>query len=96
MFFNGGFFWFLMGILSVVVVAAFRAFARDRGWRIAWWKGLFGIAAYFVFAMSFYAWGTLIGEGEGGAGFRILVLGIVISLALGAGFWKLITAKPAD
>lgn len=96
MFFNSGFFWFLMGIVFVIVAAAFRAFAKDRGWKIAWWKYLFGTVSYAVFVMSFYAWGTLMGENEGSAGFRILVLGLLISIILGAGFWKVIAPKRID
>lgn len=95
MFFNGGFFWFLMGVIFVIVAAAFRALAKDRGWVITWWKAALGVFVYFIFTMSFYAWGTLIGENEGVAGFKLLILGLLISLLLGLGLWKLMIAKGA-
>ena len=93
MFFNSGIFWFLTGILFVVVPAGFRAFARDRGWIVSWWKGTLAIAWYCVFMLSFYAWGTLIGENEGVAGFRILILGLFLALVSGIGLWRLMAMK---
>jgi len=93
MFFNSGIFWFLTGILFVLVAAGFRAFARDRGWILSWWKAALAIAWYGLFMLSFYAWGTLIGENEGVAGFRILILGLCICLVTGIILWKLMAAK---
>jgi hypothetical protein len=89
MFFNSGIFWFLMGILFVLVAAGFRAFARDRGWIISWWKAALAIVWYGLLMLSFYAWGTLAGENEGVAGFRILVLGLFICVVTGIILWKL-------
>jgi hypothetical protein len=37
----------------------------------------------------------LIGENEGGAGFRIFLLGMFISLVLGVGLWRLMQLEPA-
>jgi hypothetical protein len=93
MFFNSSIFWFLMGTIFVSVVAAFRAFAGDRGWVISRWKAALGIFVYIIFTMSFYAWGTLIGENEGIAGFKILLLGLLICLVLGTGLWKWMAPK---
>lgn len=88
MFFNGGFFWFLMGVLFVIVAAAFCALAKDRGWAISGWKAVLGIVAYFLFSMCFYAWGTLIGENEGSAGVKLLLVGLMICAVLGIGLWR--------
>ena len=93
MFFNSGIFWFVMGIIFILVAAGFKAFAEDRGWVVTWWKAALGIVLYGIFSLSFYAWGTLMGENEGSAGFKILILGLVVSLVLGAGFWRLMTLK---
>jgi hypothetical protein len=93
MFFNSGIFWFLMGILFVLAAAGFRAFARDRGWRISWWKAVLAIAWYGLLMLSFYAWGTLVGENEGVAGFRILVLGLFICAVTGIILWKLMAVR---
>ncbi len=91
MFFNSSLFWFLMGIVFVLVAAAFQAFARDRGWRIVWWKVLLALLCYGIFMMSFYAWGTLMGENEGIAGLKILYFGLFISIFLGAVTWRLLS-----
>lgn len=93
MFFNSGIFWFLMGILFVLVAAGFRTYAKGRSWRISWWKGTLAILWYCLFMLTFYAWGTLIGENEGVAGFRILILGLCLCLVSGVCLWRWIAAK---
>jgi hypothetical protein len=94
MFFDGNFFWFLMGIVFVLILAGFKAFADDKGWAMTWWKWLLLIVWDAIFSLSFYAWGTLIGERENSAGFKIALLGLFICLILGVGIWRLVTAKP--
>jgi hypothetical protein len=93
MFFNSTIFWFLMGILFVLVAAGFRAYAKGRGWKISWWKASLGFIWYCIFMMSFYAWGTLMGENEGDAGFKLFVLGLFICLVSGIGLWRLMAAQ---
>ena len=93
MFFNSGGFWFLMGIFFVLIAAGFRAYAGDRGWTISWWQAILGCVWYGIFMLSFYAWGTLAGENEGGAGFKILILGLFICLVAGIGLWKSVRVK---
>lgn len=96
MFFNGNIFWFLMGLLFVVVVAGIKIFAEDQGWTQTWWKWLLSVVWYLAFfGMSFYAWGTFIGEGFPNAGFRLGMLGLFISVLLGVGLWRLWAYKPA-
>ncbi|WP_420644354.1 hypothetical protein [Candidatus Leptofilum sp.] len=95
MFFEGNVFWFLMGMLAILVGVGFKAFADDRGWQLNWWKWLLVIVWYLIFNMSFLAWGTLIGEFEPGAGWKMGVLGLFISLILGVGLWRLLSAKPS-
>lgn len=93
MFFNSSSFWFLTGILFVLIAALFRAYARDRGWIVSWWKAVLGLIWYGILMLSFYAWGTLMGENEGDAGFKILILGLFICLVSGIGLWRLMAAK---
>jgi hypothetical protein len=90
MFLNGALFWFSMGILFVVIAAGLKAFADERGWRITWWKGLLAVVWYAIFALSFYAWGTLVGEGESRAGFKLFLLGLFVSVVLGVGLIRLL------
>jgi hypothetical protein len=95
MFFDSKLFWLLMGIIFVLVAAGFRALAQDRGWVVTWWKGLLATVWYAVFSLSFYAWGTLIGENEGSAGWKIFLLGLFVSAILGIGLWRLLAYNPA-
>ena len=93
MFFDSNSFWFLMGMIFILVAAGFRAYAKDRGWVITWWKAVVGLLAYGTFMLSFYAWGTLSGENEGSAGIKLMGLGLLCSLILGACFLMLIAPK---
>ena len=91
---SGGPFWFLMGVVFVLVAAAFRAFALDRGWDLTWWKGLLAVIWYAVLTLSFFAWGTLVGEGEPGAGFKLFLIGIFVTIVLGVGLVRLMARQP--
>lgn len=94
MFIDSGPFWFLMGILTTIVAAGFRAFAGRRGWVLTWWKWALAAAWYVLFSLSFLTWGTLIGEGEGRAGLRLALLGLFVCIALGVGLWRLLGRSP--
>ena len=94
MFFGSDIFWMLFGIVLVLVAVAFKAFADDQGWVITWWKGLLALVWYAIVGLSFYAWGTLIGENEASAGWKLGLLGLFISLILGVGLWRLLTMNP--
>lgn len=94
--FSSEFFWMLMGGLAVLVGIGFKAFADDKGWVLNWWKWLLSIIWYALFSLSFYAWGTLIGEYEAGAGWRTGLFGLFICLILGVGLWRLLAAKPSE
>jgi hypothetical protein len=93
MFFDGNFFWFLMGIIFLVIMAGFKAFAEERGWMMTWWKWLLVFIWDAIFLMSFYAWGTLIGESEGSAGLKIALTGLFVCLVFGVGLWRLFETK---
>ncbi|MFP3853118.1 MAG: hypothetical protein ACLFWD_02365 [Anaerolineales bacterium] len=90
MFFNGQFFWFLMGIIAVLVMAGLNAFAKDQGWKMNWWKWLLTAIWYGLFIVTFYALGTLLGENEVQAAWGIFATGIVVTLILGVGLWRLL------
>ena len=96
MFFDGNTFWFLFGVIFVVIAFAFKAFAEDRGWIMSWWKWLLTSLWYLLFIMTIYAWGTLTGEGFSGAGFNTFLFGGFICLILGVGLWRLLGLKPKE
>ncbi len=94
MFFGSDFFWLLMGVVLVLVAAAFKAFAEDQGWKLTWWKWLLSLLWYGLVWLSFYAFGTLAGENESSAGFKILLLGLFVCVILGVGLWRLLMWSP--
>ncbi|MFO7681059.1 MAG: hypothetical protein R6X34_13505 [Chloroflexota bacterium] len=94
MFFSSNLFWFLMGMVAILVAFGFKYFAEDRGWVMTWWKWLLCIVWYGIFSLSFYTFGILAGENEGDAGFKIFLLGMFVSLVLAVGLWRLLALKP--
>ena len=94
MFFTSGFFWLLMGMIAVLVGFGFKALAEDQGWELNWWKWLLTILWYGIFSLSFLSWGTLIGENEASAGWKLGVFLLFVSVLLGVGLWRLLAAKP--
>lgn len=91
MFFDSAFFWMLMGVLLVLIGAAFKAFAEDQGWKLTWWKAVLALLWYGIFASSFFVYGTLAGENESSAGFKLMLFILFICLILGVGLWRLMT-----
>ncbi|MFO7767645.1 MAG: dehalogenase [bacterium] len=89
-FFRSGAFWFVEGILFVVVVAGVRAWSQDRGIPMPWWKwGVFIVwlaLAGFTFAFV----GTSLGEGEPTAALRGGILFGALTVIAGAGVRRLI------
>ena len=94
MFVGGNFYWYLMGALAVLAGFGFKYFCEDRGWELNWWKWLLTIIWYGMVNLSFLSWGTLIGEMEATAGWRLGVFGLVVCLILGVGLWRLLASKP--
>ena len=86
---TGGPFWFLMGVIFVLVAAGFHAFASDRGWVVTWWKALLAVVWYAILSLSFFAWGTLIGENEAAAGLKLFLIGLFVSIVFGVALIRL-------
>lgn len=83
-----------MGILLVVIAAALRSFASRHGWVITWWKWVLIVLWYALFGVSFYTYGTLVGENEAQAGLRLFLLGMFLSLVFGVGLRRLLAHRP--
>lgn len=94
MFFDGKIFWLLNGILFILIAVGFKAFADERNWKLTWWKGALATIWYIFFSMAFYALGTLIGENEASAGYRMFAFLFVVALVLGVGLWRLLAYQP--
>ena len=94
--FDSNFFWILWGVVLVLVGAGFKTFAEDQGWKLTWWKWVLSVLWYGLFTINFYAYGTLAGENEGSAGFRLMLFGLFISLILAVGLWRLLVLGSKD
>ena len=89
MFFGTDFFWLLFGVILVVIGAGAKAFAEDLGWHLTWWKGVLAVIWYGLFIINFYVYGTLEGEYEASAGLKMMLVGLLVTLILGVGLWRL-------
>ena len=90
---GGPLFWMLMGTIAVLMGGALWSFADRHRWVMPWWKWLLAGTWYAVFALTFYASGTLVGEIEAAAGVRVLVLGLFLSLVLGVGLVRVLAHR---
>lgn len=90
--FTSGLFWFVEGILFVVVILGTRAWVRDRGLAVSVWTwALFVLWLGFAgFTLAFV--GTSLGEGEPTAATRGGLLFGMIAIVSGVGIWRLFRA----
>ncbi len=87
-FFTSGTFWFVEGILFVVVLLAFRAWMQDRGIVMTGWKWSAFVVWVFLAGAVIAFVGTSLGENEPAAALRGGILfGVVVTIA-GAGLWR--------
>jgi len=90
-FFNSGLFWFLLGAVTIVVLIGFNYFKSDRGWSMNGWKWVLVLGWFLIFYSSFYVLGTLIGENESDAGWKLFLLGMFLSATTGVGLWRILS-----
>ena len=88
--FNSGLFWFIEGILFVVVILAVRAWAQDRGLPMPVWKWVLFLlwVALAGFTIAFV--GTSFGEGEPVAATRGGLLFGLLTIIAGVGLWRVL------
>lgn len=98
-FFTTGQFWFLMGILFVVVAMGAKAWFDGLGYKMNWWKWMLAGIWWFLLFFTVYAVFTFLGEGEPRAFWLGLLIFGVIDIILGVGLWRLLAGnrqgKPA-
>lgn len=85
-------FSFIIGAVTSLVVAGAVAWAKDLGLRMTWWKWLLGILWYILLNFFIFLDFTMMGEGEMGAGLRMLVFQGIIMIILGVGLSRLLLA----
>jgi hypothetical protein len=91
--FNSGFFWFFEGIMFCAVLAGFRAWMKDRGVAVTFWKWIVFVAwlALFGFTLAFV--GTSLGENEPTAAIRGGIVFGIITIIVGAVLMRFFFAK---
>ncbi len=88
--FSGGFFWFVMGMVMVLVAVSAVLWAKDLGLKMNWWKWLIAAIWYGLLAVSVAAPMTILGENEPNAAFRIFIPMIVVTIILGVVVWRVL------
>lgn len=90
--FNSGPFWFVEGVLFVLVVVAFRIWMEDKGLPVPWWKWVLLLTWIVLIAFTAAFVGTSLGEGEGTAAIRGGALFGLAALLTGVGLWRVLAA----
>jgi len=83
-------FVFVVGAVTGLVVAGAIVWAKDLGLRMTWWKWL--LAALWYILLNFFVFldFTMIGEGESGAGLKLLFFQGVLMIILFVGLVRLL------
>ena len=85
-------FAFIVGLLTGPVVYAAIYWARELKLKMYWWKWLLVALWYILLLFFICADFTLIGEGEAGAGWKLLLLQTITMIILAVGLFRLVWA----
>jgi len=86
-------FAFIIGLLTVPVIASAVIWSRDLGIRLNWWKWLLVAIWYFLLLFFILLDFTFIGEGEPAAGWKGLLFQLLVMIILGVGLGRIIFSK---
>ena len=81
---------FIVGIVTIPIILAAVAWAKDFNLKMTWWKWSLLAAWYLVLIFFIFLDFTFIGEGEVGAGWKMLLFQLVIMIILGAGLARIL------
>ncbi len=90
-FFTSGTFWFIEGILFIVLLIALRAWLKEKRAPMTWWKWFLLVVWIFLAGFTAAFTGTNIGEGEYTAALRgggasvivVLIYALILLRVLG-------------
>jgi len=91
-FFNSGLFWFVEGILAVIVVLGLHAYLKDKAIPTPWWKWLVLAIWVLIAGITIAFVGTSVGENEMVAATKGGIIFGAISIVLGVGVWRILVA----
>lgn len=82
--------WMFVGAVSVLVVLGAKEWFRDADITMSWWKWLIGVVWYIILMMSLAAPFTLMGEGESGAGWKMLLFTTPVLVITGFAVYRIL------
>ncbi len=83
---------FVVGAVTGLVVAGAIAWAKDLRLKMTWWKWFLTALWYVLLNFFVFLDFTMIGEGESGAGLKLLFFQAVLMIILCAGLVRLLWA----
>ncbi len=83
-------FVFIAGAVTGLVAAGAIAWAKDLGLKMTWWKWLLAALWYILLNFFIFLDFTMIGEGESGAGLKLLFFQGVLMIILFVGLVRLL------
>ena len=86
--------WIFVGAVSVLIVVSANEWLKDSGIVMSWWKWLVSVVWYIIMMMTLAAPFTLMGEGEVGAGWRMLLFSLPIIIISGFVVFRIIQISP--
>ncbi len=89
-FFASGLFWFIEGILSVLILIGFGVWMADRQTPMRFWKWAVVCVWFAMVGFTIAFIGTSIGENEVVAATKGGIIFSVVSIITGAGGWRLL------
>lgn len=82
--------WMFVGAVSVLVVLGAKEWFKDADITMSWWKWLIGVVWYIILMMGLAAPFTLMGEGEAGAGWKMLLFTIPVLIITGFAVYRIL------
>jgi len=88
--FSGGIFWFTMGMLFILVAVGAKTWADALRLKMTWWKWLCALLWYGLLAFTVAGPMTFVGENEAGAGGKLFLFSLVLTIILGVALWRVL------
>lgn len=90
--FSGGIFWFIMGMLFILVAAGAKTWAEALRLKMSWWKWSCALLWYGLLAFTVAGPMTFLGENEAAAGGRLFLFSLVLTIITGVALWRILAS----
>ena len=88
--------WMFVGAVSVLIVLGAKEWFTEKGINMSWWKWLIAVIGYIMMMMGLAAPFTLMGEGETGAGWKMLLFSVPLIIILAFVIYRLLLLGNAE